>query len=1400
MLYDAYESRIQKIARVLNFIRKHALILSIALALVVALIVTLLATKGLAGATACPAEVTYGESISFESNAFLSDVTFEFRGENGTWSAVQPHAPGKYAVRAVGISIGGEPRYGKESSFTILPRALDVQVSDSTVVYGEMPTVSPLLPYGDKLQCDRVIFEDILQTSTNVTPDAASIRILSKDGTDVTDYYLLHTLSTPITLTPRPLGVTVETATQTYDAQKFSYDKYEIHSGSLAERDTLQASFDKWLIDAGELVNQPALRVFNGAGQDVTHHYAITEQIGKLIVEKRPLVITTGTTAPLYYDTQEHANRTFTLSGETPLVAGHRLEIVTAAAPVNAGVYENVLTFRVVDKNGKDHSKNYSLLVNYGSIQIDPRPVSVSTGSDSWIYDATAQTLPVATLSGLLAGHTHIVQNATSITDVGSVSNRLTVRILDGNSDVTDNYALTYTYGSLSVTQRPVEVKPLDVEFIYDGLMHEGGEPFVTEASPYPLVAGHILNAVVTGAQTDVGTAVTALSDLTVLEGTRDVTQNYQFIPQKGTVKVTPRPICIAIELAEKVYDATPLTSTAFTVKPVPPLPFALVEGHRVTDVKTQGSQTDVGSSKNLYLSCRVTDGERDVTGNYAPEGTTGTLTVTPRPITVSSGSAQKVYDGTPLVCHDPITVSEGSLVADHYLDMHATGSITEVGVAPNTIEGTVRDGKQQDVGGNYQILPNTGKLEVLPPAVIVVTTGSAEAPYTGNPLICKEITYTFQSGSLLKGHRITLKTTGSQTEIGKSYNTFEISITDAQGKDVTELYEIKKDLGTLLVYDPNEDEGGGGGSGGGEGGGSGNLDTSGSLKGSTEEGDEEPVLVLRLRSTVSGKVYLRLMSFGNFTGQGFATATPYSLLLDSAYSYNYLTGISLENAGFDPAFMEIQSFTDQYLLPYYLGLGKADYDLQTSDVYHTGEGMTEYALPYYVYGGTGAGLPTMSGAYAAAELAYRSFVYQNYLKGGDEATRAALQQIIATEKWDPNDPDIVTKVAAYVQSIAVYKMDYNVAIDEAENGILAFLEYKEGVCRQFAALGTMLFRELGIPARYTVGYVGESTQGAWSEVNSDSGHAWVEIYIDGVGWIPVEVTGGGGNHNPPLPTLEITPTYQSKPFDGTPLYAVNEIDIDPALSELLKQGYTYEVSVSGERTEIGRGESEIVSFTLYDPDGKDVTELFKIVYHKGTLEILDSGIQLIKVYLYQLQKYYDGTPLFYADGDFDVLEIEEGLDLTLRLHISLTDVGHLTLNDINFNLEQYAEYKVRQDGEDVTDRYRILFVLPEGAPDSYVPIRVDKRPIELTTQSAEKLYDGKVLRSPGASVSFGSLLQGHRIVELSIIGEILQVGETLCAVQPQSVVIHDANGNDVTRNYAISVKTGKLTVLSPDP
>lgn len=71
----------------------------------------------------------------------------------------------------------------------------------------------------------------------------------------------------------------------------------------------------------------------------------------------------------------------------------------------------------------------------------------------------------------------------------------------------------------------------------------------------------------------------------------------------------------------------------------------------------------------------------------------------------------------------------------------------------------------------------------------------------------------------------------------------------------------------------------------------------------------------------------------------------------------------------------------------------------------------------------------------------------------------------------------------------------------------------RAGYSVHFATAGTLMFRRFGIPARYVEGYLitPEDVEGAPDDVllrlTGQHAHSWVEVYLDGVGWIPVEVT-----------------------------------------------------------------------------------------------------------------------------------------------------------------------------------------------------------------------------------------------------------------------------------------------------
>lgn len=86
-------------------------------------------------------------------------------------------------------------------------------------------------------------------------------------------------------------------------------------------------------------------------------------------------------------------------------------------------------------------------------------------------------------------------------------------------------------------------------------------------------------------------------------------------------------------------------------------------------------------------------------------------------------------------------------------------------------------------------------------------------------------------------------------------------------------------------------------------------------------------------------------------------------------------------------------------------------------------------------------------------------------------------------------------------------------SIPEEGEEITDFLLYesKEGYCTYFATAMAVLLRCVDIPARYVEGFYldyKDISEYHTYEIPSDNAHAWCEVYIDGVGWIPFEPTG----------------------------------------------------------------------------------------------------------------------------------------------------------------------------------------------------------------------------------------------------------------------------------------------------
>ena len=171
----------------------------------------------------------------------------------------------------------------------------------------------------------------------------------------------------------------------------------------------------------------------------------------------------------------------------------------------------------------------------------------------------------------------------------------------------------------------------------------------------------------------------------------------------------------------------------------------------------------------------------------------------------------------------------------------------------------------------------------------------------------------------------------------------------------------------------------------------------------------------------------------------------------------------------------------------------------------------------------------------------YRDFVYDNYMDK-DTSCDDRIQKELLGEIMDGDYDtlDAQGRARFIMDTIAFFADEYEYTLSPgvtpaAKDYVEYFLfEQKKGLCTHFASAAVMIFRSVGIPARYVEGFVipqslytgypvlekeavvrqnGGLRKEMWEyyaiELTDRYAHAWAEVYIDGIGWVTVDPTPG---------------------------------------------------------------------------------------------------------------------------------------------------------------------------------------------------------------------------------------------------------------------------------------------------
>ena len=270
--------------------------------------------------------------------------------------------------------------------------------------------------------------------------------------------------------------------------------------------------------------------------------------------------------------------------------------------------------------------------------------------------------------------------------------------------------------------------------------------------------------------------------------------------------------------------------------------------------------------------------------------------------------------------------------------------------------------------------------------------------------------------------------------------------------------------------------------------------------------------VVMRVRSTYTGTVYLRGSSYDRFDGDRWvrsdfkATDELVTLYPGLSSLYRYSNSETLVIEPFEEE--------DLYYTAYDVVTLPEDAELRGDAWFYNPTEDETYTLRFTPEAAPGRGT-------AAYEQKLRT--YFNYLDLPDATRDGLLAWWNAQTEWTADPELIVTddgvlvkkyndvvaaEVAARVSAVAPYSRNPGAAPSNRDFCTWFVNDAEAGYCVHYATVAAAMLRALDVPARYVSGYICHANAGSTVDVTNLHAHAWVEYYSGGR-WHILEPTPG---------------------------------------------------------------------------------------------------------------------------------------------------------------------------------------------------------------------------------------------------------------------------------------------------
>ena len=468
----------------------------------------------------------------------------------------------------------------------------------------------------------------------------------------------------------------------------------------------------------------------------------------KISITQRKITLTSAKDEK-FYDGTPLTNDTIVVGGEDEFVEGEGIASYgVTGSQTEAGESDNVFDY-TLKENTK--SENYEIQKKYGKLKVKPVDtevvVTITEHSGTGIYDGNKQTVTgydVTNISNTLYSEKDFSFNGNAViegTNAGSYNMELKAADFENISKNFTNVKFVIVDGTLEIARCPVTIKAKESSKVY-GNPDPAFELAILENS----VGDELKDLDLAVIRSDAGDdTIKVHENVLSIQNSKEALEkeytNYTFtiIPADFTIFENENGLTVSAADVVKEYDGNSYGVTA-TAR----IKNAEIENPNITikywNEKTNAYDLDESPEyRNVADTPATVKFEASLYGYKSVQGE-ATVTINKRSVLLTSASASKIYDGTPLT-NSNVTVTGSGFVDGEVTDIKAIGSVTNVADSPkpNTITFTPVEGKFN--ADNYAIEQVEGELAITPVTTKVkveIIGNHVSEKYDGTPKVAE--------------------------------------------------------------------------------------------------------------------------------------------------------------------------------------------------------------------------------------------------------------------------------------------------------------------------------------------------------------------------------------------------------------------------------------------------------------------------------------------------------------------------------------------------------------------------------------------------------------------------------------------------------------------------------------